>query len=36
VAKAAGVFRGGRLQRNLEALAGVTLVALGLRVATDS
>jgi threonine/homoserine/homoserine lactone efflux protein len=36
VAKAAGVFRRGRLQRNLEALAGATLFALGLRVATDS
>ena len=36
VAKAAGIFRRGRLQRNLEALAGATLVALGLRVATDS
>lgn len=36
VAKAAGIFRRGRLQRNLEALAGATLVALGVRVATDS
>lgn len=36
VAKAAGVFRRGRLQRDLEALAGVVLVGLGLRVATDS
>lgn len=36
VAKAARVFSRGRLQRNLEGLAGATLVALGVRVATDS
>lgn len=36
VAKAARIFRRRRLQRDLEALAGVVLVGLGLRVATDS